>query len=206
MKKISAGIFVILFFSFFGTDSYGETKFSNSDFSSQDTQQNLKNNPIPIPTTPKTIPTSTQTVPSGPSPVITQQLPAIPPLVTTKTNLPTPIPSIDKTVILKGPIDLKPVNIKVPNYDQQLQQMMQGEQPKVKKKKPLLNAILEEITNYGVFIILGLIAFILIYVVRKEKLEEKAKPTDEGAEPGEMSRSGEDEGPRIKRDIWDEKF
>lgn len=207
MKKISAGILIILFFYFFGTNTYGETKIGNSDFLSQDNQQNLKNNPVSIPTTPKTILTSTQTKPSGPNPVMTQQLPSIPPLLTTKTNLPTLLPSIGKTAIPKSPMDLKPLDIKVPNYDQQLQQLIQSEQPpKVKKKKPLLDAILEEITNYGVFIILGLVAFILVYVVRREKVGEKAKPADEADEPGETSESSEGEVPKIKRDIWDEKF
>jgi hypothetical protein len=206
MKKISAGIFVILFLSFFGAESYGETKFGNSDFLSQDTRPNLKNNPIPTPATPKIIPVSTQTKPSEPSPVMTQQPPSIPPLATTQTNLPSTIPPIGKTSTLKGPLDIKPVNIRAPNYDQQLQQMMQAEQPKVKKKKPLFAAILEEITNYGVFIILGLVAYILIYIVRKDMAQEKAKPADEADEPGETSPSGENETPGTKRDIWDEKF
>lgn len=206
MKKISAGIFVILFYCLFGIDLYGETRFGNSDFLSQDTRPNLKNNPISTPATPKIIPVPTQTKPSEPSPVMTQQPPSIPPLATTQTVLPSTIPLIGKTGTLKSPLDVKPVNIRTPNYDQQLQQMMQAEQPIVKKKKPLFAAILEEITNYGVFIILGLVAFILIYIVRKDMAQEKTKSADEADEPEETSPSGENETPGTKRDIWDEKF
>jgi len=202
MKKIYAGILVIFFLSFLRADSYGETKFSNSDLLIQDAGQDLKSNPVQIQKIPKVIPGSTQTVP----PVMIQQPPSIPDLATTPASLPAPIPPIDKTTALKGPLDVKPVNIKVPDYEQQLQQMLQAQQPKVKKKKPLFNAILDEITNYGVFIILGLVAFILVYIVRKEKFDIKTQSTDGSDGSGDTSDTGEGEIPKEKRDIWDEKF
>lgn len=104
------------------------------------------------------------------------------------------------SVTLKGPADIKTPKIKVPTYEKQLKAMLESKEKAETKKrrKKLMDEILDEVANYGIWIILGLIAFILVYTLYKDKeIEGKIAHEHE-----EMKQVGMPE----KKDIWKDEF
>jgi len=112
-------------------------------------------------------------------------------------NFPTPsVPSLE-TQPLSSNIDssLNPFKKKpsVPRYEAAYRAALQREAEAKRKKKSLLNAISEEITDYGLYFLLGIVLFLLIYALRKEPTKLSA-PKPEPAAPGQPE----------KKDIWED--
>ena len=204
MKKTLAGFAFLLFFSLCSNMAAGE-KFGSpfsKDYLKQGSQRNLKS-AVPaaqqIPTTDTSLPPPTQSEPAPvtPSPAInpslTQQEILSSSIQAPKQAIPVPPAPIVGPTLFKSPYDLKPPRIKVPDYEKRLQAALLAEyQAKIsKKKKSLIDSILEETSKYGLLIVLGLVILVMIYAMRKEGKEppyERPKPEDE------------------KKDIWHEEF
>lgn len=191
-KKIRLSLFFFLLF--IGAATCYADKFGSSfsrDYMTQDTASSLRNKPS-IPQSPQvaTVPSSQTTVPMPP--VITAPLPS--------PGVSLPQPSTDWTgriTSLPGTTNLKQLKISIPEYEKRLQEMMRTQEEKAKaKKKSLLESILNEITRYGIYIVLGLVILIVLYALHKDKptvaLPPVAKPEDPEGAP--------------KKSIWDDEF
>ncbi|MDD5137906.1 MAG: hypothetical protein WC409_00930 [Candidatus Omnitrophota bacterium] len=102
---------------------------------------------------------------------------------------------------MKNLVDIKPPDITVPNYEARYKAMLNAKVKAVaerKKHMKLVDRILEEVANYGIWIMLGLIAFVLIYTIYKEK--ETEHKIAAGQEQLEQKQMGE------KKDIWQDEF
>ncbi len=73
--------------------------------------------------------------------------------------------------------------------------MMAQMAEKNKKKKNLINSILDEITKYGMFIVLGFVVFTVLIVLRMDKIQQKRLQS--------VHEKSEEE---TKKDIWHEEF
>lgn len=102
---------------------------------------------------------------------------------------------------MKNLVDIKPPDITVPNYEARYKAMISAKVKAVAERKKhlkLVDRILEEVANYGIWIMLGLIAFVLIYTIYKEK--ETEQKIAAGQEQLEQKQMGE------KKDIWQDEF
>jgi len=102
---------------------------------------------------------------------------------------------------MKNLIDIKPPDITVPNYEARYKAMLNAKAKAVSERKKhlkLIDRILEEVANYGIWIMLGLIAFVLIYTIYKEK--ETDQKIAEQQEQFEQKQAGE------KKDLWKDEF
>jgi len=101
---------------------------------------------------------------------------------------------------MKGIADIKKPNITVPDFEKKYKEMFEEEQiKKQKKKKSLIDSILDEFVRYGILITLGLVIFIVIYTIKKDKDITPQAPPPEA--PKEEKRKIEE-----KKDIWKEDF
>lgn len=102
---------------------------------------------------------------------------------------------------MKSIVDIKPPDITVPNYEARYKAMLNAKVKAVaerKKHMKLIDRILEEVANYGIWIMLGLVIFVLAYTIYKEK--ETEHKIAAGQEQLEQKQMGE------KKDIWQDEF
>ena len=101
---------------------------------------------------------------------------------------------------MKNIADIKKPKITVPDYEKKYRELFEAEQIKKGiKKKSLIDSILDEFVRYGILITLGLVVFIVIYTVKKDKdITPQAPPPET---PKEDEQKIEE-----KKDIWKENF
>ena len=179
-----------------------------NDFRNEREQLGFPANPTPAPS-----------IPQIKTPEIQSSLPETPQQTTLsnawgqpKTVAPSPsVPDVSESpglpligpsaTSLKSPSDIKKPKISVPNYESKYQAMLNAKAAAVvdrKKQMKLMDRLLEEIANYGIWIVLGLVAFIMVYTLWKEKeIDEKI-----AAEQENIKQVGAPE----KKDIWKEGF
>jgi hypothetical protein len=182
---------------------------SGEKFSSSfDNQQNLKNN-IPLTqSTPPSLPTTPQSssslpqAPTAPSATyqdasLTDQtvIPATPSVPASVQNPQAIIPAFGGRASAPSVPVLKPPKITLPTtYEKQFQIMLAAQaQARAQKKKTFYEAIYDEIMRYGLFIVLGFVALLVVYALRKDKEAEKFQPSETSPE-------------EKKKDIWHEEF
>jgi hypothetical protein len=80
--------------------------------------------------------------------------------------------------------------MRVPDYEARYRAAMLAEKKKQEEKKSLMNAIFEEVTNYGLYFLLGLVLFLVLYALRKEPSKAGPPKTilSSGPKPGEESK------------------
>ncbi len=127
-------------------------------------------------------PAPTTTLPTVSSLEMTQKMPALP---ASPLGTPTATSNIDPN---QNPF--KP-RMRIPSYERAYLAALRHEAEERRKKKSLINAVFDEITSYGLYILLGIVAFLVIYALRKEPV--KPGPPRPGIFPPEA----ED-----KKDIW----
>ncbi len=132
--------------------------------------------------TTQTTPVPTTTLPTMPSLEMTQKMPAPP---ASPLDMPTATSNIDPN---QDPF--KPT-MRVSSYEAAYMAALRHEAEEKKKKKSLMDAIFDDITSYGLYILLGIVAFLVIYALRKE-------PTRPAPPKLEISPPGTEE----KKDIW----
>lgn len=113
------------------------------------------------------------------------------------------LPDIPTTGLgaMKGPADIKKPKISVPSYQNKYDQTMKARmmaQAEMKKQMKLFDRIMNEIGNYGIWIIVGLVLFIIIYTIWKEK-ETDSKMAQEEENIKQL-------GTAEKKDIWSDGF
>lgn len=186
MKKIFLGLILVLCLllgapvSKAAQDKFGSnfqddylTKDANQDF-----KQTLQTTPV-LPPVSQTIPPSLPTAqPNTPS--LTSPEPIAPPL--------------------KNIADIKKLNISVPDFEKKYKELFEAEQiKKNKKKKNLMESILDEVIRYGILITLALVVFVVIYTIKKDRdLTPQAPPVETGKEKEQKTEE--------KKDIWKEDF
>ncbi|HAJ57292.1 MAG TPA: hypothetical protein DCL35_05930 [Candidatus Omnitrophica bacterium] len=192
MRK-TALLLCLLFLYSGGLSAYAD-KFGgtfSTDYMTQDTKQNSKSitmQATSIPKTPVVQEVTTTTIPAAPlETTVTSPAVFIPQSPQVGAAMPIPLPTTS---------DIKQIKITVPDYEKKLQAMMQAKEAQaLKKKKSLIDSILEEITRYGMVIVLLLVILVIFYALRKDKTtappQEPAKP--EAIEPA-------------KKTIWDDEF
>ena len=101
---------------------------------------------------------------------------------------------------MKNIADIKKLNITVPDSEKKYRELFEAEQiEKSKKRKSLIDSILDEFVRYGILITLGLVVFIVIYTIKKDKDITPQAPQSET--PKEDEQKIEE-----KKDIWKESF
>jgi hypothetical protein len=194
MSKKTYLIF-IFFLIFIGVGTCAADKFGTSfsgDSMTQDTASGFGNQP---------------SIPQPPKITVLPPSPATPPMPALITTTPVtdpgasvPLPStswVQNIKSLPSALDLKQLRIKTPEYEQRFQEMMRpGEEKAKAKKKTLFESILDEITRYGVYIVLGLVILTIFYALHKDK-PPVAAPTAAQLQKAEDIK---------KKTIWDDEF
>lgn len=102
---------------------------------------------------------------------------------------------------MKSLIDIKKTDITVPSYESRYQAMIKAKlKAKAERKKQikLIDRIIDEVANYGIWFMLGLVAFVMIYTIYKEKETDKKI----AAEQEQLKQQQQSQ----KKDIWTEGF
>ena len=98
---------------------------------------------------------------------------------------------------------LKKTRITVPDYEERYMKLLAAQaEAKRKKKKSLIDSILDEIVRYGFLIVLGLVVLVVFYALRKDR--ETPGTGFQMPQHPEKSLKDEPEGP--KKDIWHDEF
>ncbi len=176
-----------LVFFFCGASVVSADKFGSglsNDYMTQDASVNLKRQPMSVPA-----PTVTT------SPVVQQQAPLATPTIAVPTvTLPASstgatFPAAPSTPSIIN--TLKP-KISVPNFEEQFRKLVRAQEEKLlKKKKTLIESITNEISNYGMLIVLALVILIVLYAIHKDK--------QTGPSQAEKAEEG-------KKTLWDDEF
>jgi hypothetical protein len=215
-KKILGCLVFILSFWLNMPGAAGD-KFGSSvstDYLTQETPQDFKKTNQATSSSPPL--TQTLPLPANNLPVPVNNNPGLnaqttnPPVIQgpiTSTNLPTigpgaPLLSSSPTIPhpTKSIADIKKVNITVPDFEAKYKELFEMEQAKKnKKKKSLIDSILDEIVHYGILIILGLVVLVVIYTIKKDKDITPQEPLPEAPKNMEQKKEG-------KKDIWEEDF
>ncbi len=170
------------------------------------TQDEISKTPIKTPSTPSTIPAPAPAAASNPwqspkAPTGVDLTPAVvAPAALPASDLGAPVGPAAMPE-MKTLSDIRPPDISVPNYEARYKAMLNAKAKAVaerKKHMKLIDRILEEIANYGIWIMLGLIVFVLVYTIYKEK--ETDQKIAEQQEQFEQKQVGE------KKDIWQDEF
>jgi hypothetical protein len=176
MKKITTGIFILFFIFLFSPLLFGD-KFQ--DAFKESNQPIVKTQ---LPATPSAKPTTIQPIFSTPA-------------------LPQSTMSSKKTSNL---INIKPLPKALPlytpnKYEQQyLDSLAAQALEAAKKKKKLIEAIISELSAYGLYIVLGLVAFVVIYTIRKDHKKPSTPTTPFTSIPSALDEN--------KKDIWSDEF
>ena len=125
-----------------------------------------------VPKTPSAIPASLPQMQTGTTPAIPQA----------QQNIQVPVTHEI------GPMTMPQAKITVPDYEKRFNEMFLEQAKAAKKKKKLIDAIMDEVTKYGFYMILAFVVLLTVYALRKE---------EPGAPSGEKPPGEED-----KKDIW----
>ena len=159
---------------------------------------------------PSSVPLITQTIPLPANNNPGLDTPTMPPTITQEPMTPPSLPTIQPTAPLsssppiappmKNIADIKKLNITVPDSEKKYRELFEaGQIEKGKKRKSLIDSILDEFVRYGILITLGLVVFIVIYTIKKDKDITPQAPQSET--PKEDEQKIEE-----KKDIWKESF
>lgn len=140
-------------------------------------------------------------------PIVKMQLPAAPAIKSTKEPQFNPPAITASTLPKKQPSNLlnfKPIPKALPTYtpnkyeQQYMDSLAAQAMQAAKKKKKLIESIISELSTYGLYIVLGLVAFVVIYTVRKEHRKPSAPTTPSPETPLSLDEN--------KKDIWSDEF
>ncbi len=129
--------------------------------------------------------TTTMTLPATPSLSVPEMPQSLPPPSMPSFDTPTATSNIDPN---QDPFKPK---MSIPSYEAAYMASLRREAEEKRKKKSLMDAIFDEITTYGLYFLLGIVIFLVIYALRKEP--KKAAPQKLTTSPGD---------PEPKKDIW----
>lgn len=176
MKKLITGVFILFFVLLFSPFLFGD-KFQDS----------FKKNS---------------------QPAVKIQLPTAPVIKSTTEPQFTPLAIVPSTLPKKQSsnlINLKPIPKALPSYtpnkyeQQYMDSLAAQAMQEAKKKKKFIESIISELSAYGLYIVLGLVAFVVIYTLRKEHRKPSAAPTTPLTEtPSDLEEN--------KKDIWSDEF
>lgn len=94
-------------------------------------------------------------------------------------------------------IGFNKINIKVPDYEKKLKEMLEKEEiAKAKKKRTLVESIVDEVTHYGFIFIMIFVVGLIIYALRKDK---RTTPGPAVEKPVGLQQEK-------RKDIWDDDF
>lgn len=179
----------ILGLAFFlcGTAVASADKFGSgltTDYATQDTSAALKK-PLVTQTVPSTPSIQQQTtIPSAAIPAPGAGIPA-----PTATQVPSAFTAMPKTPSM---LDMRKTDISVPNFEEQFRNLLKKQEEKIlKKHKTFIESIINEVKNYGMYIVLALVILIVLYAIHKDKHEPA--PSEKLAEPE-------------KKSLWDDEF
>jgi hypothetical protein len=181
-----------------------QSSFS-SDYMTQSKQQDIKIAPVAVQKVPITVTSPIQQTAASNAdltPATTIQARAIAPALDippspgiSTPDISMPAPSL---VSPKAPA-LTQMRITVPDYEEKYKKLLAAQaEAKRKKKKSLIDSILDEIVRYGFLIVLGLVVLVVVYALRKDK-----------ETPGtgfQMPRHPEKPLDEPKKDIWQDEF
>lgn len=196
MKKTALGVFLLLFLAAAAPAVFAE-KFQSSfsqDYLTQNNNQDLKQQ-MPSTTATPTTPTPVSAQPAIEKIPMSIPAPVTAPTAQTPLATPTIIP-LQKNMqapVQKGFIDIVKPKITVPDYEKRYKEIFLAQAEKAaKKRKKLIESIMDEVTKYGIYLIFSFVILLILYVLRKEG---PAGPTA-GKPPIEEDR----------KDIWKEDF
>jgi|GEM_PF-977942 len=203
-RKAAPHLFILSFFvlSLLLSASAWAEKFQSSfsnDYMTQSKQQDIKIAPVQVQKTQATIPPSapiqqqtaiqTQTIAPAldipqSSGISTQDI-----YIPASTLAAPKVPAMTQT------------RISVPDFEERYKKLLAAQaEAKHKKKKSLIDSILDEIVHYGFLIVLGLVILVVVYALRKDK-----KTPGTGFQmPQHPEKTSEHEKP--KKDIWQDEF
>lgn len=196
MKKAVSGVVLLLFFGAaapaFSTDKF-QSSFSQ-DYSIKNNKQELKQDLPSAPSVPAVAPSSIQPAAQETSVVVPESAPT-PPIESTASVPPvSPIQQKIQAPEQKGLIDIPKTRISVPDYEKQYREMFLSQAEKAaRKRKKLIESIIDEVTKYGIYLIFGFVILLILYALRKG--EPAGGPT------GDKPHFEDD-----KKDIWKEDF
>jgi len=207
MKKYATSIAVMFLAWNAMTLSAGAAKFGDAS-TDYVTQDKISKTPIKTPSAATSVPVPAPAPAASSNPWQTPKMPASTDL-TPAVAVPAALPTSDLSAPvgpaampeMKNLIDIKPPDITVPNYEARYKAMLNAKAKAISERKKhlkLIDRILEEVANYGIWLMLGLIAFVLIYTIYKEK--ETEQKIAAGQEQLEQKEQGE------KKDIWQDEF
>jgi|GEM_PF-5629752 len=175
MKKIATGIFILFFTLLFSPLLFGD-KFQDAF---KETSQPIVKTQLPS------------------SPVIKS---TTEPLFSTPVTVPSTLPSRQMSNLINIKPLAKPLPSYAPNkYEQQYMDSLAAQAMQAaRKKKNLIESIISEFSAYGLYLVLGLVAFVVIYTIRKEHKKPSA-PTTPFTETPLSSEEN-------KKDIWSDEF
>ncbi|HQP91582.1 MAG TPA: hypothetical protein PLU24_02800 [Candidatus Omnitrophota bacterium] len=104
-----------------------------------------------------------------------------------------PLPKIRQTEVTSM-FQSKNPKITVPTFEKQLNALLKEQEIKLKKKMTLIESIMNEIKNYGLYIVLILVLLTILYAIHKDKPQES---THLAAKPEEDL---------TKKDLWHDEF
>ncbi|OIO36118.1 MAG: hypothetical protein AUJ74_03430 [Candidatus Omnitrophica bacterium CG1_02_44_16] len=96
---------------------------------------------------------------------------------------------------------LTKTRITTPDFEEKYKKLFEAQaKTKHKKKKSLIDSILDEAIHYGLFIVLGLVILVVIYTLQKDK--ETLKTISRTPQhPGQLTK-----GEEPKKNIWQDDF
>jgi hypothetical protein len=183
-------------FGSLSTDTMIQQDNRNEFPSSQSSLPSTASVPGPSKTITAKTPWQTPQLPAGTEMTAPADVPAA--VSTADMNLPAPATSMPQ---MKNFADIRPPDITVPDYEAKFRASIEAKTKAVaerKKQMKLIDRILEEVANYGIWLILGLVAFILAYSIYKEKETDEKISAEQ--ELQEQKIQGE------KKDIWKDEF
>ncbi len=109
--------------------------------------------------------------------------------------MPSPAPSL-----LTKNIQNKPLEISVPSYEKEYQEMLEKQRidQEARKKKKFTDALKEDIRRHGLLLLLGFVVLLIVYALRKERTPAKSVREQEQPPAPPEPPSG--------KDIWHEDF
>ena len=206
-EKVSVGLFFIMIACWPAYTAYGQKiqKISIPDatVSTQINKQEIQKSTLPVSTVsvPDTSGTASSTISWQPQDTMltaqTTQQNIQNVQTAVSTDLPLTSTASSMATNLKSPSDLKKLRIKVPNFEDRYKKLMEASiAKKLKRKKTLLEKISDEATEYGFFIIFGLVIITVIITLKMDKTKQKELLTV-NAKPDEAEK---------KQDIWNDEF
>ncbi|MFH0940314.1 MAG: hypothetical protein V1840_00470 [Candidatus Omnitrophota bacterium] len=162
----------------------------------QTKQQDIKITPVQVQKIPVTM---TTTAPAMQTQAIVPALdiPLSPGIPTPGISTPAP------TLVTPQTPSLTKTRITVPDFEERYKKLLEAQaEAKRKKKKSLIDSVLDEIVRYGFLIVLGLVVLVVIYALRKDK----ETPGTGFQMPQHPEKPLKEEQEEPKKDIWQDDF